>query len=150
MLWMHLRNLLLKRLSQVRGVKEFFKALDIPMTTEIRSKERRNSSELTKDWMVLYNIWTNKKKTHEEGFWVAYKIKRAAGIPGTGALVEVDRIMNSSKYQPILIQVSFRKKRGWRGILISSTMVQSVDPDQQKHGFIKIVNFGVVQAKPRS
>lgn len=30
------------------------------------------------------------------------KIKRAVGIPGTGALVEVDRIMNSSKYQPIL------------------------------------------------
>lgn len=29
-------------------------------------------------------------------------------------------------------------------------MIQSVDLDQQKHGFIKIVNFGMVQAKPRS
>lgn len=31
-------------------------------------------------------------------------IKRAAGIPGTGSLVGVDRIMNSSKYQPILMK----------------------------------------------
>lgn len=32
------------------------------------------------------------------------KTKRAAGIPGTGALVEVDRIMDSSTYQSILIK----------------------------------------------
>lgn len=86
-----------KCLSQVRAVKEFFKALDIPTTTDNKSEEIRHSSEL-----FLYNIQTDKKETGEGGFRVAYsKIKSAGGIPGTGALVKVDRIItvpNTSQF----------------------------------------------------
>uniref|UniRef100_A0AAY5KD36 Tc1-like transposase DDE domain-containing protein n=1 Tax=Esox lucius TaxID=8010 RepID=A0AAY5KD36_ESOLU len=57
-----------------------------------------------------------------------------AASAGTGGLVRVERIMNSSKYQPILaqnLQASVRQLKK----PFSTTTTQSTDPNPQKHGF---------------